>query len=302
VAIIDADGLFKGDRIARLSDSAKYAWPFLFLASNSCARIELNYQRIASSVFGRFQVPPSEKQFWTWINEYRAAFLLFVYQVGGSIWGQWTTSEKFLPKYKSKTDLATPAPDGPTFTAWKDRYMREKEAENAKFLSAQHFPKISESSERFPLGVGVGIGEGVGEGKRNPCALPKSGHARVSSFPDVHNPPFDTVEPIWNLKEKQRAFHEGFWPIYPRKRSKQDAEKAFCKAATSPELAQIIIEGVRVQLPALTADLKFCPFPSTWIRGKRWDDETADLAQPKLNPAMAAVMEADHQMRARKIC
>lgn len=67
---------------------------------------------------------------------------------------------------------------------------------------------------------------------------------------------------------------EEFYALYPRKAGKQDALKAYTKAAkTIPE--QTIIDGVRRMAsdPNLPVDKKFIKHPATWINGGCWDDE-----------------------------
>jgi len=48
MAIIDPAGLFEGERLAACSDVAQLYWPRLFLAANSCARLELSYPSVIS--------------------------------------------------------------------------------------------------------------------------------------------------------------------------------------------------------------------------------------------------------------
>jgi hypothetical protein len=100
--------------------------------------------------------------------------------------------------------------------------------------------------------------------------------------------PFDTLDelpepvpgkPTWGAPEKQAAFQE-YWRVWPRRVAKGAAEKAFSRCATSAEVADQIINAVRVQLPQLTKDLQYCPHPATWLNQKRYEDETGEPEPP----------------------
>lgn len=81
----------------------------------------------------------------------------------------------------------------------------------------------------------------------------------------------------WGKPQKQCAFVERFWPIWPRKVAKAAAEKAWLKHASTPELADRIIEAARVQAPQLTRNgLEFCPYPATWLNDRRFEDDSAE--------------------------
>lgn len=69
---------------------------------------------------------------------------------------------------------------------------------------------------------------------------------------------------------------EAFWLVYPRKKSRADAEKAWRKLAPSPELTQRIMDAVAAQRnsPDWIKDSgKFIPYPASWLNGRRWEDE-----------------------------
>ncbi len=65
-----------------------------------------------------------------------------------------------------------------------------------------------------------------------------------------------------------------FWLLFPRKVARKAAEKAWSRAATSPELIEQIMTGLRAQLPGmLKKDKEFIPHPSSWLNQRRWMDE-----------------------------
>jgi hypothetical protein len=159
MAIIDPEGLFSGERLAACSDLAQLYWPRFFLAANGLARIELSYKSLVSSVFGNFQKIPTSSEIWGIFREYEANFLAVLYESAeGSWWCQFSTSEKFLPKYKKTRDEMSPAPSSQQMEAHRAGYFLWKKS---KSFQNESFQKLSGtfSSEGVGIGVGVGIGE-----------------------------------------------------------------------------------------------------------------------------------------------
>src|SRR5579872_6063022 len=157
MAIIDPEGLFGGDRLRRCSNAAQLHWPRLFLASNGFGRLEINYARIVGRAYSTFSPIPTDAELQTWIQEYCANWLLFLYEVNGQLWGQWDTPKELLPRYKSAADRRSPDPPESEFREWKRLYRAKDKAFRKCF---------GNFSEKFQRGVrGVGVGEGVGEGK-----------------------------------------------------------------------------------------------------------------------------------------
>ena len=66
-----------------------------------------------------------------------------------------------------------------------------------------------------------------------------------------------------------------FWAAYPRKTSKQAAANAFKKIAPDEELFKKIMQAVEIQkqTEAWRGDIKYIPFPATWLHNRRWEDE-----------------------------
>ncbi len=72
---------------------------------------------------------------------------------------------------------------------------------------------------------------------------------------------------------------DAWYSLYPRKVARKAAEKAWARVATSPDVIEQIMAGLRAQLPSMRAkDKQFIPYPATWLRGERWTDE---IEQPK---------------------
>ncbi len=76
-----------------------------------------------------------------------------------------------------------------------------------------------------------------------------------------------------NEKMTQKDFND-FWSIYPKKRSKQKAQEKFLKFPR--EFLPKILRAVREQKESNEWQKEggqFIPHPTTWLNGKRWEDE-----------------------------
>lgn len=82
-------------------------------------------------------------------------------------------------------------------------------------------------------------------------------------------------------KEKDNIdYFDLFWKAYPRKVKKVDAKKAWDKIKPDGELIDKIIKALSWQIlqDQWTKDGgQFIPHPSTWLNGKRWDDEKSNF-------------------------
>lgn len=67
-----------------------------------------------------------------------------------------------------------------------------------------------------------------------------------------------------------------FWEAYPKKKSKAQAEKAWCKLNPSEELVQDMLKSIETAKTSRdwTKDGgQFVPYPATWLNSRRWEDE-----------------------------
>jgi hypothetical protein len=84
----------------------------------------------------------------------------------------------------------------------------------------------------------------------------------------------------------QRRFDE-FWALYPNKKAKQDAIKAWGKIKPDEALFSSIMDAVREQLQSedwRKENGRFIPHPATWLNSGRWDDvvkPTGNTAPPQ---------------------
>ena len=84
--------------------------------------------------------------------------------------------------------------------------------------------------------------------------------------------------------DHERRFNR-FWAIYPKKRSKQDAWKAWQRIKPDGDLTERIIEAVKALSKSRDwqkENGQFIPYPATWLNAGGWEDEIATKsAMPK---------------------
>ncbi len=73
-----------------------------------------------------------------------------------------------------------------------------------------------------------------------------------------------------NISTREKAF-EAWWINYPLKKAKKDAEKAWTKEPNKAAMS----EGLARQLPGMLKNPKYIPYAASWIRGRRWEDESS---------------------------
>lgn len=74
--------------------------------------------------------------------------------------------------------------------------------------------------------------------------------------------------------ELAEAF-EVFWKLYPNKKAKANARKAWMKLKPSAELRQTLMTALgnhRVSRDWTKDDGQYVPMASTWLNGERWTD------------------------------
>ena len=73
-----------------------------------------------------------------------------------------------------------------------------------------------------------------------------------------------------------------FWHAYPRRTAKGDARKAWAKLAPEAALVERILEALvwQTRQPDWLRDGgTYIPYPASWLRAERWDDEPVTLPQ-----------------------
>lgn len=78
-----------------------------------------------------------------------------------------------------------------------------------------------------------------------------------------------------------------FWELYPVKKGKQDALKAWRKLKPSGDLLidlMSVLEKQKASPGWLKDSGQFIPYPASWLNGRRWEDEPAQLAEVGAQP------------------
>lgn len=116
---------------------------------------------------------------------------------------------------------------------------------------------------------GGGASEHPPEASENPgggaAAAPRTSH---SSEP--------VKEPKPTGKSDSTEGFAMFWKLYPRKVQKAKAEAAWKKLEVTPEMLTVITAALARQVTSidwLKSNGQFIPHPTSWLNGKRWEDE-----------------------------
>lgn len=230
MAMIDPEGLFSGDRLAACSDLAQLYWPRLFLASNGFARLELSYRSIISKIFVNFEKPPESSVLWDVFREYERNYLAILYEVNGAWWCEFATSEKYLPRHKTRRDHASPAPPLEIREMWQKGYISWK---SSKSFSNQYFHKSSENfCWRGEERRGVGVGE---EKKEQLPELPLSSATPTSESPK-EAPDLPLLDPV---PPEPRVRPEEYANVWNRHRGKLPKVEEFSESRRKKVLTRI---------------------------------------------------------------
>lgn len=114
--------------------------------------------------------------------------------------------------------------------------------------------------------IGNGIGNSIGNGM--PITEPYS--LALNLTPEPNTPPTPKGD-----EDVLMSFEE-FWDLYPRKKSKGQAEKAWKalnpSVAIQEHISETLFKASRSQ-SWLKESGRFIPHPATWLRARGWEDE-----------------------------
>lgn len=115
------------------------------------------------------------------------------------------------------------------------------------------------------------------------CEKPRLENPSVDN-PSLENPPQSNTN-ISNTKESNtKGYIQGFelfWGVYPKKKAKEAARKAWAKIKPNDALIKTIIADVRAKSDSQEWKKEkgqYIPHPATYLNGKRWEDEGASFA------------------------
>lgn len=122
----------------------------------------------------------------------------------------------------------------------------------------------------------------------------------------VPSEPSEPSEPSYLKKDKKGTQPNGFasfWSLYPKKKSKGDAEKAWKSLKITDALLALIISGLhraRESVDWQKQKGQFIPYPATWLRAKGWEDEGILFCTPiKRQPMLEQQPELSEEQRAQ---
>ncbi len=86
----------------------------------------------------------------------------------------------------------------------------------------------------------------------------------------------ETIQKKRQKKEDITKSFNIFWQAYPKKVAKSDAEKVFNRINLNGRLLNTILTAIELAKKSegwLKENGKYIPYPTTWLNGKRWEDE-----------------------------
>lgn len=170
-----------------------------------------------------------------------------------------------------------------------------RELEKAGFLRREYRRKGElNQSNVFHLSLDSGAASALGGGAPdNPPGAGDNPGGGAGAAPRTSH----SSEPVKEPKtlcasevEMAEAF-EVFWKLYPNKKAKANARKAWEKLKPSADLRQTLMTALgnhRLSRDWVKDDGQYVPMASTWLNGERWTDELA--------PASGAKASAFHNL------
>jgi hypothetical protein len=102
---------------------------------------------------------------------------------------------------------------------------------------------------------------------------------RSHDIPPISPPQGDGAEK--KIEAEREMLFNRFWACYPRKVGKQEARKAWDKLKPDLILCSQMSRALKAQMQSeqWTRDGgRYIPHPSTWLNGRRWEDETPEAS------------------------
>ncbi|MCF5179611.1 phage replication protein [Pseudomonas syringae] len=148
-----------------------------------------------------------------------------------------------------------------------------------RYIQVENFDKHQNPHRNEPESVIPSVSEGCITTDFGGTTSAIIGSARADSLiPDSLNlipDSLTTPTPAASSPPTDDLFPK-FWKLYPNKKGKAAAEKAWKKIKVTDDLFTLIAQGLAKQCVSLawTKDGgQFVPHPATWLNGKRWEDE-----------------------------
>jgi len=146
--------------------------------------------------------------------------------------------------------------------------------------------------QEFEQASGNPLHKGSDKGCDDPCDNSNATPLTPNPYPNTPNPdpqtpPSDSVLVAQVVPDWEVQF-EKFWKQYPRKIQKQKARTAFKNLKkTEQGLAVATIGDHVAKWESLDTETHFIPHATTWLHGKRWEDEIRyEAPKGKNNPVL----------------
>lgn len=155
-------------------------------------------------------------------------------------------------------------------------------AHTKRYIQVENFTKHQNPHRNEPESVIPSASEGciTTDFGGSPSAILGSAPAD-SLIPDSLNLIPDPLITLTPPASPSADLFAKFWRLYPNKKGKTAAEKAWTKLRVSDDLFTLITQGLAKQCVSaawVKDGGQFIPHPSTWLNGKRWEDEIHDVA------------------------
>lgn len=163
-----------------------------------------------------------------------------------------------------------------------------RELEKSGFLRREYRRKGElNQSNVFHLSLESGAAPAPGGGAS--AALPGAGSAPgggAGAAPRTSHSSEPVKEPktLCTLEVELAEAFEVFWKLYPNKKSKKDARKAWEKLKPDADLRLTLMTALgnhRLSRDWTKDDGQYVPMASTWLNGERWTDELVPASAAK---------------------
>lgn len=115
--------------------------------------------------------------------------------------------------------------------------------------------------------------------RKNETNLKRMCNANETPIEDVYVN--ENVDEGVDVNETLKSFNS-FWEKFPKKKAKKTAWAAWKRLSPNKEMLDKIIDGLNNQIKSsewIKNDGQFIPHASTWINGKRWEDEIVNYRE-----------------------
>ncbi|MEH6565585.1 MAG: phage replication protein [Halopseudomonas sp.] len=152
--------------------------------------------------------------------------------------------------------------------------------EGKRYIQVNNFekhqnPHKNEAPSEIPaFSEGCTTSEKIGTRSENIGSAPADSLIPDSLIPDSLQPP--CAPPVRDEAPSSDDLFAKFYRLYPNKKGKANAVKAWNKLKLTDDLINQIFDGLArycVSADWLKDGGQFVPHPATWLNGKRWEDE-----------------------------